>query len=381
MKLIGIIAASTAASFAVTAHAQNSVALYGTIDNGVNYVSNMGGGKAFQTVSGTLYGNRIGFRGSEELGGGMRAIFTLENGYDANTGRLGQGGLMFGRQAFVGLTGPFGTVTLGRQYDELSGEYLGLLAAGDNFAGYLGAHAADVDNLNNTARINNAIKYKTPDLHGFSMAALYGFGGVPGSFSANRVISVGARYERGPLTLDAAYETVNNPAVTLWGASASPAPGTAFSTALPTPIWGGYQSASKLQTYGAGGSYALGNTTLRFVYTNTRFQNIVPTRNTPYRGKASFDNYEANVTYQVTPAVSLGAAYTYTAAPDAKYQQINIGAQYFLSKRTTLYMIGIYQHASGLDSYGRQAVAQINQTTPSSTANQLLVRLGLLVKF
>ncbi|MCA3868399.1 MAG: porin, partial [Burkholderia sp.] len=108
---------------------------------------------------------------------------------------------------------------------------------------------------------------------------------------------------------------------------------------------------------------------------------IVPTLNTPYRSRASFDNYEANVTYLVTPAVSLGAAYTYTAAPDAKYQQFNVGAQYFLSKRTTLYMVGIYQHASGLDSYGRQAVAQINQTTPSSAASQLLVRLGLLVKF
>ena len=381
MKVIGIIAAGVAASFAIAAHAQNSVTLYGTVDNGVNYVSNMGGGKAFQAVSGTLYGNRIGFKGSEDLGGGMQAIFTLENGYDANTGRLGQGGLMFGRQAFVGLTGPFGTVTLGRQYDELSGEYLGLLAAGCNFTGYLGAHAADVDNLNDTARINNAIKYKTPDFNGFSMAALYGFGGVPGSFSSNRVISVGARYARGPLTLDAAYETVNNPAVTLWGASANPSSGAAFSTALPTPIWGGYQSASKLQTYGAGGSYALGNATLRFVYTNTRFQNIVPTLNTPYRGSASFDNYEANVTYLITPAVSLGAAYTYTTAPDAKYQQFNVGAQYFLSKRTTLYMVGIYQHASGLDSYGHQAVAQINQTTPSSTANQLLVRLGLLVKF
>ncbi|MCA3866538.1 MAG: porin, partial [Burkholderia sp.] len=97
MKINGIILAAAAACFAVAAHAQNSVTLYGTIDNGVNYVSNMGGGKAIQAVSGTLYGNRIGFKGSEDLGGGLKAIFTLENGYDANTGRLGQGGLMFGR--------------------------------------------------------------------------------------------------------------------------------------------------------------------------------------------------------------------------------------------------------------------------------------------
>ncbi|VWB30951.1 porin [Burkholderia lata] len=382
MKKSGIaIASSLMAVVSIGAHAQSSVTLYGTIDDGVNYVSNEKGAKAVQMVSGTAPGNRLGFKGSEDLGGGMRAIFTIENGYDSNTGKLGQGGLMFGRQAFVGLSSDYGTVTLGRQYDELSGEYLGLLEAGDNFTGYLGAHAADVDNLNDTYRINNSIKYMTPDYHGFSAAALYGFGGVAGDMAANRVISVGASYHQGGFSAAAAYEKVNNPGVAVLGATSNPSPNAAFTTALTTPIWGGYQSAGKLQIYGAGLGYTFGNATARFVYTNTRFEQIAQTLNTPYLGQAVFHNYEANIEYRFTPAVDVGLGYTYTDAPRAKYQQINFAAQYFLSKRTSLYAIAVYQHASGIDSYGQSAVAQINEVTASSTPNQLLVRAGLSVKF
>jgi predicted porin len=373
--------AGAMATCTVGAHAQSNVTLYGTIDDGLNYVSNEAGGKAYQAASGVLFGNRLGFKGSEDLGGGLKAIFTLENGYDSNTGKAGQGGLMFGRQAFVGLSGNFGTITLGRQYDELSGEYLGLLEAGDNFVGYPGAHAADVDNLNDTARINNAVKYKTPDYRGFSAAALYSFGGVPGDFSANSVVSVGARYQHDALTFDAAYEVMHNPGVALWGASAGPSSDAAFSTALPTPIWGAYQSADKVQIYGAGGSYTIGPSTFRFVYTNTHFDDIAETLNTPYLGRAVFDNYEVNYQCMFTPEVESGVGYTYTDAPDAKYQQVNVGAQYFLSKSTILYMIGVYQHASGLSSFGKPAVAQINEVVPSSTPNQLLLRVGMVVKF
>jgi predicted porin len=82
-----------------------------------------------------------------------------------------------------------------------------------------------------------------------------------------------------------------------------------------------------------------------------------------------------------TPEVESGVGYTYTDAPDAKYQQVNVGAQYFLSKSTILYMIGVYQHASGLSSFGKPAVAQINEVVPSSTPNQLLLRVGMVVKF
>src|ERR1700760_315613 len=95
------------------AHAQSSVTLYGLIDESVQYVNNATprGGSFVGLVGGNLQGNRFGLKGTEDLGGGLKAIFQLENGFDINTGKLGQGGLMFGRQAYVGLTGDtWGTV-------------------------------------------------------------------------------------------------------------------------------------------------------------------------------------------------------------------------------------------------------------------------------
>ena len=110
--------AAIAAIFSMTSHAQSSVILYGVIDEGLMFNSNAGGHRLYNMASGVIQGNRFGLSGTEDLGGGLKARFVLENGFDPSTGRLNQGGLMFGRQAYVGLSSQqLGTVTLGRQYD------------------------------------------------------------------------------------------------------------------------------------------------------------------------------------------------------------------------------------------------------------------------
>ncbi len=124
MKKITIPAAAAALLAASAAHAQSSVTLYGLIDAGVAYTNNVekGGtrGPLFQATSGEINGSRFGLRGSEDLGGGLRAIFVLENGFSVTNGKLAQDNRLFGRQAYVGLSSnQFGTVTLGRQYDAL----------------------------------------------------------------------------------------------------------------------------------------------------------------------------------------------------------------------------------------------------------------------
>src|ERR1700758_2251934 len=102
-------------AFAGAAHAQSSVTLYGFADGGLLFINNVKGGKVYALSSGSS--SRWGLTGTEDLGGGLRAIFTIENGYTLATGALGQGGLLFGRKAFVGLeSNTYGTVTLGRQY-------------------------------------------------------------------------------------------------------------------------------------------------------------------------------------------------------------------------------------------------------------------------
>src|SRR6266702_1443685 len=87
-----------------SAYSQGSVTLYGLVDAGFLYSNNVGGQKLYAMSSGNLQGSRWGLKGTEDLGGGMKAIFVLENGFNVMTGALGQGGNEFGRQAYVGVS-------------------------------------------------------------------------------------------------------------------------------------------------------------------------------------------------------------------------------------------------------------------------------------
>jgi predicted porin len=106
------------AGAAGSAMAQSSVTIYGIIDTGVVYTTNANanGNAVFKMPSLTgSFLSRIGFRGTEDLGGGLQAIFVLESGFAPDTGAMGQGNRIFGRQSYVGLKSDWGQVTLGRQ--------------------------------------------------------------------------------------------------------------------------------------------------------------------------------------------------------------------------------------------------------------------------
>ena len=179
------LAAALLAFGATTAHAQSSVTLYGVIDEGFNAISNSGGHRLYNMTSAVVSG--WGVTGAEDLGGGYKAIFKLESGFELNNGTLGQGGLMFGRTAYVGMSSPYGTAMLGRQYD-LVEDYVAPFAALSVFGVYTMGHPGGVDDINHTNRINNVLRYETPDLRGFRFGAMYSLGGVAGSFSQNSVI-------------------------------------------------------------------------------------------------------------------------------------------------------------------------------------------------
>ncbi|GJH30282.1 porin [Caballeronia novacaledonica] len=374
--------------------AQSSVLLYGIVDEGFQFNNNAGGKRQYYLASGELNGSRWGLRGSEDLGGGLKAIFVLENGFDVNTGRLGQGGLEFGRQAYVGMSGGVGTITLGRQYDSVV-DYVGPLEAGDQWAGYLGAHPADNDNFNNTNRVNNAIKFTSPTLGGFNFGGMYSLGGVAGDATRNQIWSLGGGYTNGPLILGAAYLNVRNPNVSFYGSGGTVAPATAGvpgSNLGNSPVISGYASAHTLQVIGAGASYTFGAATIGATYSNTKFKGLGDTTSGPapltgIAGTATLNNAEVNFRYQLTPALLLGAAYVFTkssgvdGASGARYHQGALGVDYFLSKRTDVYMVGVYQKANGTDSTGNPAVASISQITPSSTDRQAALRFAIRHKF
>ena len=235
-------------AIAGTAQAQSAVTLYGIVDDGFNWTSNSGGHNLYNMSSGVMQASRWGLRGKEDLGGGLGALFVLENGFDLNTGSLAQKnrgstqGLMFGRQAYVGLSSAYGSVLLGRQYDSVV-DYVGPFESGTQWAGYLGAHPGDLDNINNAYRVNNAIKYASTPYNGLTFGGVYSLGGVAGEVSRNQVWSVGAGYANGPLTLGVGYLNARNPNVGFFGDNGASTAATASGNFISSPVYSGFASA------------------------------------------------------------------------------------------------------------------------------------------
>jgi predicted porin len=193
-------------SLTCTASAQTAVTVYGVVDAGLVHESGGRTGNVTKLASGIKNGSRLGFRGIEDLGDGLSALFVLEMGMNIDTGALGQGGLGFGRQAFVGLKGKGGTLTLGRQYTPL------FIALSNIDPFNAASTAGSSNNIMSVAgiRMNNTVKYETPNLHGFSAELAYGFGEQAGNFSAGRQAGAALRYAGGPLNVQLGHANVNN---------------------------------------------------------------------------------------------------------------------------------------------------------------------------
>ncbi len=155
------------------AFAQSSVTIYGIVDNAVEYMNNVGPTKSGLTRMPTLTGSvpsRLGFRGREDLGGGLSVGFTLEMGIGADSGVLNQGGRGFGRQSFVSLNGPWGSLGFGRQYNMLFWSVLDADVIGPSLHSM-----ASLDSYFPNARADNAISYKGT-FSGLTVGATYSFG-------------------------------------------------------------------------------------------------------------------------------------------------------------------------------------------------------------
>jgi GBP family porin len=374
-----LIVAACAAGYACHADAQSAVTLYGLIDAGIFYTNNVKGHSAWQEASGDVTGSHWGLVGREDLGGGTKAVFEIENGFSATNGTLRQGGRLFGYQAYSGLSNTrFGTVTLGRQYDSVV-DYLAALSftgmhpGGNN----LSAHPYDNDNLNNSFRVNNSIKYASVNYAGLKFGALYGFSNDTG-FDNNRLYSFGASYDAGPLTFGAGYFQANN--------------GGGSNTNGALTLTDRTFIAALQRTYGAGAAYAFGPARVGLVWTRTQLGGL-DTINGPnslglvQNGQgASFSNYEVNASYLVTPTFSVSGEYTFTdgalstasGSHRPKWHEVSLQADYLFSKRTDVYLQGSYQH---IDSDGSGLTADIASQSPSSNDQQLVVAVGLRHRF
>lgn len=377
------LSATSLAIFSLPAFAQTSVTLYGVLDEGINYTNNVGRGHVYELASGDAQGSRWGLKGAEELGGGLKAIFQLENGFDVSSGRLDQGGRMFGRQAFVGLSSePYGTLTFGRQYDSVV-DFLAQTTANGNWAGSLFSHPYDNDNTDNSFRLDNSVKYTSPSLSGFQFGGVYSFSNDTG-FANNRAYSFGGQYTYGGLLVAAAYLQADNPGNGSNGAI----------TANDASF-----IAARMRVFGGGITYTFGPATAGFVYTNSNY--LDPTGNgylgvTPLvppgvlLNSLKYQNFEVNGKYQISPMLFVGAQYVYTMETyDAsnggvrpKIHSFGLMADYNLSKRTDVYIQGEYQQVAGDSTYSILDDAFTPGTqSPSSTSKQVVVRAAIRHKF
>ncbi|WP_371028452.1 porin [Paraburkholderia sp. RCC_158] len=376
-------AAASIMMFSGVAHAQSSVSLYGLLEEGLNFTSNAGGHSAVQMKQGDIYGSRWGLKGQEDLGGGYKAIFTVESGFDPSNGQQSHG-LAFGRQAYVGLSSDqYGTLTLGRQYDTSVDDYgFGSLTAAGNFGGDVNSHPFDNDNADWDFRVNNAVKYVSPNYRGLTAEAMYAFSNQPGAFSNNRVWGATLNYQHGGLTTAASYLKMNNPG--------APGPGAVGSDVL--------FAGSSQQDIGVGATYRFAHDLFGLTYSHVdvydpTFNGYFSSQTGPSGGTWNawkFDNFEINNQYFFRPNLWLGAAYTFTVAQlhastgsfTPKWHQLGLTLDYDLSKRTSLYVQGEYQHVvsahTGTDFDFAQDPAAAGMST---SQNQMVYRVAMIHHF
>ena len=307
---LAVLAASGAAM------AQSSVTMFGVVDVGVGHVS------ASNKVSGvTQSGNsssRLGFRGVEDLGGGLKAGFWLEGAISPDTG-TGAGannagpGFAFARRSTVSLAGNFGEVRLGRElaagYDKPSSY--------DPF-GQVGLAAFQGFSI---VRISNGVSYRTaPNLGGFFATVHYGFGENAGNNSAGRYIGLAGGYENGPLSVTLAADQIKAGSV---------------NNGYATTVY-----ADDLKTWSLGASYDLGIVKPSFIYHNEK------------SGGVKQDNFMLAATAPLGPGKLVASwAHYKTKGIDAKSNGLAVGYVYDLSKRTVVY--GTYAHMSNKNNAAR----------------------------
>jgi predicted porin len=349
----GIVALAVLGAFSGAALAQSSVTLYGIVD--VNYMweekpTTVSGRVQQESVGqingGHQAGNRWGLRGSEALGGGWSAIFTLEGGFDIDRGATGQGGRIFGRQAWVGLSSGMGDLVAGRLASFSSGTgSFDMFGRTDPFATGFGlASLGQTFYSANALRIDNTIAYRTPVWGGFRGGVGYstrvdGAETAPSDTNTSAFIS-GLQFSSGPFWASLTYDVIdfaNNavPGVTNPSNQKHLQLGATFDLG-PVRLHGGYANQSNVRAVAvSGGSGVFGQLPAGFSFDS--------------------DSYMLGVTWKIGSFEALGS-YQWLDADSKLFNGVNtepdyniwaLGGKYHMSRRTNLYASYASRDADG----------------------------------
>jgi predicted porin len=341
-----LLAAALLAGFASAAQAQSSVTLYGLVDVGYVYTKSDGRKSMNELASGNQSGSRWGLQGAEDLGGGLKATFLLESGFDESTGQSLQGSRLFGRQSWAGLSGGFGDIRFGRQVTVTS-EFFGAV---DPFgAGFNAANLGNTFVAMDTVRTDNTIKYISPNFGGFQAAINYSAnndgqeqGGLSNAPTTNnRLAGAALRFSNGPLLVAASFDTVN---------------------------YAGTADTAKV--YQVGGVYDFGVVKLHAAFANQKdIGTSFLTSGVPAGiAGAAFDDTKAYMLGVTVPLGNGSLFGSYKRASDWDVKGWQVGYTYDLSKRTNVYTYFAavdnlnFTTASGGTGVSRGGVANDNDT-------------------
>jgi len=358
-----------------SANAQ-SITLYGVIDTGVEYLHNANAaGQSVVRMAGVTgeVPSRWGLKGSEPLGDGYKAVFTLENGFNPSTGALGQGARLFGRQAFVGIDGPLGALTFGRQYSVF---VWGVLFSGD-FIGPNIYGGGSLDPWLGVPRHDNSVVYRK-SFGGLSVGASYSFGrdsigsntpgegscagAIPGNAEACREWSALLQYDAKNVGAAVAYDRQNG------------GPGSAvnlFNGLTPLPMTGSGNRDSRLLV---DGYLKFGNFKLGTAWVNRRVE--VTSLATP---SITSNQFELSGEYRITPALVADAMVQriVNRQQDTRATMEMLRATYSLSVRTAVYAQVAYLQNSKAAAYS----VSVGGGTPAKGMNQSAAMVGMQHSF
>ncbi len=197
-----LFAVALLAALPLAASAQSSVTVYGVADAAIGRQdTGAANGSSTAITSGTQSTSRLGFRGTEDLGSGFKAVFNLEAGVALDSG-AGDSAL-FGRRAVVGLEGSFGQLTVGREYSPIADV---ANATDINGQGFYGSNLSSFGGGRLTRRISNSVNYRSNSLGGFKLGMAYGAGEMASGPSLD-LMGISASFAMGNLYLGAGYHT------------------------------------------------------------------------------------------------------------------------------------------------------------------------------
>lgn len=350
--------------------AQSGITLYGVADVFVQYLGN-GSTHSWSERSGGNSGSNFGLRGSEDLGGGLKAAFVLENGYTINNGGFFvDSSTMFYRQAWVGLNHEnYGSLTFGRQYQPTFWAiYPTDPFRGDEVLSPLSAAANAVDRntlatQSASGRSSNAIVYQSPVTAGFKLYAMYGLASTatqPVPQSIGNILDLALTYQGAGLYAGLAYQNQHA--------------GTEAFPGLPAAL-----NVLGTERFTGALGYRIGVVNLQANYTYNRSKDA-PAGSLAARLGAShsYSIAEVGATIQATPAdvIEIAGIERDVRGVHDDTPGIELGFEHLLSKRTTIYARAGYMKNNGVAKMSWPAVV-----VTEANASQTLVALGMAHRF